>query len=146
MKLSFALIFSLILMLTSNVLAAQQEIKTWKSIDDQTNKAKSLVRIYIRKGILNGKVTKLFDKSYGNAPICTPCTDDRKDKPVIGMTVLRNFKLDRTEGWWKGGTVLDPENGNIYNAQLRVIENGKKLELRGYWGPFYRTQIWLTHK
>jgi uncharacterized protein (DUF2147 family) len=38
---------------------------------------------------------------------------------------------------------LDPENGKEYTVKMMPKEGGKKLLVRGYIGPFYRTQTWL---
>ena len=70
--------------------------------------------------------------------------DRRKDKPVLGMTIIRNIKASADDkGIWDGGDVLDPNNGKVYRARLKPVDGGKKLEMRGYIGPFYRTQVWL---
>jgi uncharacterized protein (DUF2147 family) len=45
--------------------------------------------------------------------------------------------------WGGGGRILDPENGKEYTVKMRPQEGGKKLQVRGYIGPFYRTQTWL---
>jgi len=44
---------------------------------------------------------------------------------------------------WDGGKILDPENGKEYRASLTPIEGGKRLEVRGFLGPFWRTQTWV---
>ena len=114
----------------------------WKTIDDDGKTEKSLVRIVDAAGVLSGKVEKIFDASKQNA-VCEKCTDERKDKPVIGMTILRNLREGDEKGVWEGGEILDPNNGKTYKTRLKPIEGGKKLEMRGYIGPFYRTQVWV---
>ena len=41
---------------------------------------------------------------------------------------------------YKGGTILDPEDGKVYKAEVWV-EDGK-LKVRGYIGFLYKTQTW----
>jgi uncharacterized protein (DUF2147 family) len=60
------------------------------------------------------------------------------------MTIIRNIKASADDkGIWDGGDILDPNNGKVYKARLKPVDGGKKLEMRGYIGPFYRTQVWL---
>jgi uncharacterized protein (DUF2147 family) len=116
----------------------------WKTIDDDTKQEKSLVRIVDNGGVLSGRIEKLLDPSAKPDAVCDKCTDERKDKPIVGMTILRNLKNSADDKeWWDGGDVTDPNNGKVYKARLRTIEGGKKLQMRGYIGPFYRTQTWI---
>jgi len=116
----------------------------WKTIDDATGKEKSLVRIVETGGVYSGKIEKLLDPSSPQDATCKDCKDDRKDKPVLGMTIIRNVKAhadDKTV--FDGGDILDPNNGKVYRVRLRPFDDGRKLEVRGYLGPFYRNQTWL---
>jgi uncharacterized protein (DUF2147 family) len=116
----------------------------WKVFDDDTGQATSLVRIADSGGVLSGRVERLLDPSMRNVR-CDKCTDERKDKPVLGMTILRNVK--RTgDGVWEDGDILDPDNGKVYRVRLKPLDGGKKLEVRGYLGPFYRNQRWLREE
>ena len=116
----------------------------WKTIDDATGKEKSLVRIVETGGVYSGKIEKLLDPSSPQDATCKDCKDERKDKPVLGMTIIRNVKAhadDKTV--FDGGDILDPNNGKVYRVRLKPFDDGKKLEVRGYLGPFYRNQTWL---
>jgi len=117
----------------------------WKTIDDETKQEKSLVRITETGGVYSGKIEKLSDPTKANA-VCEKCTDERKDKPVVGMVILRNIREDKDDkGVFEGGDILDPNNGKVYKAKLKPIDGGKKLEMRGYIGApmFGRTQTWI---
>ncbi len=134
------------LALAGAVSAAQAQsspVGLWKTIDDDGKTEKSLVRISDAGGVLSGKIEKIFDPSKVDSK-CDKCTDERKDKPVVGMTILRNAKQDAEDKEaWTGGEILDPNNGKTYKTRLKPVEGGKKLEMRGYIGPFYRTQTWV---
>jgi len=122
--------------------AQSTPVGLWKTIDDDGKTEKSLVRISETAGVLSGKIEKIFDASKQEST-CDKCTDERKDKPVLGMTILRNLKQDAEDkDAWTGGEVLDPNNGKTYRARLKPIDGGKALQMRGYLGPFYRTQVW----
>ncbi len=113
----------------------------WKSIDDKTGEAKSIIEITERDGKVYGKIIKIFPKDPKRTdPVCDKCpTDDnRYNKKVIGMEIMRDMKKDGDE--YAGGTILDPEVGKIYRCKIWV--EGNELKVRGYLGPFYRTQSW----
>jgi uncharacterized protein (DUF2147 family) len=113
----------------------------WRNIDDKTGEAKAEIRIAATaSGLLNGKIEKAL--TQGSEPNCSVCTDDRKDKPKVGMEIIRGAKKSATEAVWEGGKILDPENGKEYTLKMTPLDGGKQLQIRGYIGPFYRTQIW----
>ncbi len=116
----------------------------WKTIDDDTKKEKSLVRIVETGGVYSGKVEKLLDPDAPKDPVCKDCSDERKDKPITGLTIIRNVKQSADDkAVFDGGDILDPNNGKVYRLRLKPVDGGRKLEVRGYLGPFYRTQTWL---
>ena len=123
--------------------AQNTPVGLWKTIDDDGKTEKSLVRITDGGGTLTGKIEKIFDAAKQDSK-CDKCSDERKDKLVLGMIILRNLKLDADDNEaWSGGEILDPNNGKTYKARLKPIEGGKQLQMRGYMGPFFRTQVWL---
>lgn len=112
----------------------------WTTIDDRSGKVRSEVRIYERDGALHGRIEKII--LPGKHERCVACTDERRDQPALGLVIIRNMKSDGDA--WSGGDVLDPENGKVYTATLRLEDEGKVLKLRGYVGlpMFGRTQTW----
>ncbi len=116
----------------------------WKTIDDETKQPKSLVRIVEQDGALVGRVERVLT---GRADaVCERCTDERKDQPVQGMTIIRGMKPEG--GAWEGGNILDPNNGKVYRSRMTLLEAGSKLEVRGYIGAplFGRSQVWLREE
>ncbi|MCA3179225.1 MAG: DUF2147 domain-containing protein [Burkholderiaceae bacterium] len=116
----------------------------WKSIDDETKKPKALIRIVEQGGQLVGRIEKILtDKPDA---LCEACTDERKGKPVQGMTILTGLKKDGEE--WTGGEILDPNNGKVYKAKAKLADGGRKLDLRGFIGIALvgRTQTWLREQ
>jgi len=128
---------------TSTIAMAQMSpVGLWKTIDDDGKTEKSLVRISDSGGVLSGTIEKIFDASKQDAK-CDKCTDDRKDKPVQGMTIIRNARQDADDKTvWTGGEILDPNNGKTYKTRLKPVDGGKTMEMRGYIGFLYRTQVW----
>ncbi len=124
--------------------AQMSPVGLWKTIDDDSKKEKSLVRIKEANGVYSGTIEKLLDPTSKPDAVCDKCTDERKDKPVLGMTILRNLKQSADDkAVYDGGDIVDPNNGKVYRTRLKPVEDGKKLEMRGYIGPFYRTQVWI---
>ena len=116
----------------------------WKTIDDDGKTEKSLIRITESGGVLTGKLEKLLDPTAKPDAVCDKCSDERKDQPVLGMVILRNARQDTDEkDTWTGGEILDPNNGKTYKVRLTPTDGGHKLEVRGFIGPFYRTQVWI---
>jgi uncharacterized protein (DUF2147 family) len=116
----------------------------WKNIDDETKKPKALIRILEQGGTLVGRIEKvLTDKPDA---VCEACTDERKGKPVQGMTILTGLKKDGDE--WTGGEILDPNNGKVYRAKVRLADAGRKLDVRGFIGIALvgRTQTWVREQ
>ena len=127
-------------------LAQSTPVGVWKTIDDATGKEKSLVRISETGGVVTGRIEKLLDPATPADAVCKECTDERKDKPVLGMTIIRDVRPDESDkGLWGGGDILDPNNGKVYKVRLRPTDGGAKLEVRGYIGAplFGRTQTWI---
>jgi uncharacterized protein (DUF2147 family) len=121
--------------------AESSPVGKWKTFDDKTGQAKSIVQISEREGKLQGKVLELINPPEPN-PRCEDCPGDSKDKPIIGLTILWDMKKAGAE--WKGGKIMDPENGKVYKCLLRLKEGGKKLEVRGFIGfsALGRSQTW----
>ena len=132
---------------TASVLAMAQATPAglWKTIDDDGKTEKSSVRIVINGGVLTGKVEHITDPAKADEK-CVKCDDDRKDKPIVGMVIINDVKQDAEESnVWAGGLILDPAKGSTYKVRLKLIDGGKKLEVRGYIGSpmFGRTQTWV---
>jgi uncharacterized protein (DUF2147 family) len=114
---------------------------TWRTVDEKSGKVVSEVQLYDQGGKLFGKITRLTEPTneQGKPKACTKCQGDDKDKPIVGLVILKDLSLSGDR--YKGGTITDPEDGKIYKSELWV-EDGK-LKVRGYLGIFYRTQTWL---
>ncbi|MDO8651146.1 MAG: DUF2147 domain-containing protein [Undibacterium sp.] len=146
---SFSALITVLLSLSIAPLVHAQDSAAglWKSIDDKTGKPKSLIRITETAGELQGKIEKLFrDPDTEQNPKCDKCEGANKAQPIIGMTILFGLKKDGDE--YNGGKILDPENGKLYSSKLSLIENNKKLNVRGYIGvPLLgRSQTWVREQ
>ena len=115
----------------------------WRNIDDKTGEAKAEIRIVEAGGALNGNIVKRLAKDAKPNAVCEECSDDRKGKPMDGLEIIRGARKAADKDVWEGGKILDPENGREYTLRLTPQEGGKKLDVRGSFGPFGRTQTWV---
>lgn len=115
----------------------------WITIDDETGLKKSVVELYKKDAKMYGKIVYIYPHGKdGPHSICDHCTGSLKNKPVMGMQILKNMTWDGSE--WAGGTILDPKNGKVYDAKIWINpDNYNQLNVRGYIGPFFRTQTWI---
>lgn len=122
---------------------AQSVTGKWKTIDDETGKAKSIVEISERDGKMYGKVVEILtDKKDAK---CDKCPGSDKGKPIKGLTIIKGLKKDGSE--YSGGTITDPSSGKEYKCVIKL--NGtEKLDVRGYIGiqALGRTQTWVRVK
>tara|TARA_Y100001972_G_scaffold129302_1_gene196385 strand:- start:752 stop:1930 length:1179 start_codon:yes stop_codon:yes gene_type:complete len=116
----------------------------WETIDERYQMVKAHVRLQVKHDELVGTVEKLFLLPHeGNYPVCVECEGYLKDKPVVGLKFMYGFQ--ENGGNWNNGPILDPANGTVYWAKF-WMENDDTLMIRGYLGPFYRTQKWKRYK
>lgn len=115
----------------------------WKTIDDESGKAKSIVEISKAGDEYEGRVIQLF-RAPGEEqnPKCDKCKDDLKDHPILGLKILS--KLKKRSSDWGNGNILDPNNGKTYDVKMELIEGGTRLKVRGFMGfsLLGRTQTW----
>jgi uncharacterized protein (DUF2147 family) len=133
---------ALLMSFLSVTLFAQSVTGIWKTIDDETNKQKSHVEIFIKGGKLYGKVLKTFDDD-GVTPtdkLCDECKDELYNKRIIGMEIINGLTRDGQEWHGKKG-ILDPGNGKFYNVKV-WLEDANTLTVRGSIGPIGRKQTW----
>ncbi len=126
-----------------SAMAQSTPVGLWRSFDEKTGEAKAEVRVVEAGGVLSGKIEKRLLKTARPEDVCTECSDDRKGQPLLGLEIIRGAKKAEGREVWEGGKILDPENGRNYTLKMTPVEDGKKLEVRGSFGPFGRTQTWV---
>ncbi len=103
----------------------------WQKVED--GKSVGWFVFVERDGVFEGAIAKIFPTPGDDPnPRCTKCQDDRKDLPIVGMSLVRGMK--RLGLKYEGGNIVDPRDGKIYNAIMSVSPDGRKLTLRGYLG------------
>jgi uncharacterized protein (DUF2147 family) len=127
---------------TSAAMAQMTPVGLWQTIDDKDGTPKSEIRILDTAGVVSGKIERDLNPKAKPMDKCIECKDDRKDQPIVGLELIRGLKKADGKDLWEGGTIVEPSTGKVYRMTMTPIEGGKKIEMRGYIGPFYRTQIW----
>lgn len=136
--------------LMATITMAQSPIGKWKTVDDETEKVRSVVEIYEKDGKLFGKILELRNRTTDEDPdpVCDDCAknDPRYNQRVVGMVFLTDLKKE-SDKQWEGGKILDPKNGSVYSCYIRLI-GSDKLRVRGYLGLSLigRTQFWYRLK
>jgi uncharacterized protein (DUF2147 family) len=146
--LRLTLVAGLLLAAGSAIAATDSPVGNWRTIDDETGQAKSIVQITDSNGELQAHVVKLLNRSPediardGVVALCKKCSGARKDKPIEGLNIMWGVRKD--DDVWDGGKILDPKSGKVYKVKLTLKDGGQKLDVHGYIGfaLLGRSQIW----
>src|SRR5919109_3476045 len=104
----------------------------WQTVNE-SGQREALVRITEVDGELRGYVVTIFSPPAPSAkPLCEECPGELKNKPVVGLQILSGMRWDGER--YSGGEILDPDNGRLYRCTLRLVDNGRQLEVRGFIG------------
>lgn len=145
-KTRISLLISMMLLFAGSSVFSQSITGKWRTIDDETNKQKSIVEIFIKGGKMYGKILQTWDDD-GVTPtdkLCDECKDELYNKRIIGMQIING--LERDGDVWKGKKgILDPGNGKFYNVKI-WLEDRDQLIVRGSIGPIGRKQYWYRVK
>jgi uncharacterized protein (DUF2147 family) len=133
----------LLLVFAGPAFAQATPVGLWRNIDDKTGEAKAEIRVVENAGVLSGRIERRLVKDAKPDAVCEECKDDRKNKPMDGLEIIRGAKKAEGKDVWEGGKILDPENGREYTLRLTPQDGGRKLDVRGSFGPFGRTQTWV---
>lgn len=128
-----------------SAMAQMSPVGLWKTISDTDGTVTSEVRIIEAAGTVTGKIERNLGPQAKPEDTCTECKDERKDQPIVGMEIIRAAKKVDGKDVWEGGNILDPNNGKVYKLKMTPIEDGKKLQVRGFIGfaLLGRTQTWI---
>src|SRR5674476_1068682 len=107
--------------------AQMTPVGSWHTIDDKTGEIKSLVVITESNGVLSGHVDKLLRKDADQKAVCDKCTDDRKDKPMLGLEIIRAARKAEGKDVWEGGNIVDPDNGTAVSYTHLTLPTNREV-------------------
>jgi uncharacterized protein (DUF2147 family) len=131
------------LFFVSAAFAQSSPVGLWRSIDDKSGEPKAEIRISEAGGALSGRIEKRLARTPSPMPSAKNARTSARASRSRGLEILRGLKKAEGKDVWGDGKILDPENGREYTARATPIEGGKRLEVRGSFGPFGRTQTWV---
>jgi hypothetical protein len=126
---------------------AAQEVSPagrWQTYDDKTGDLESIVVITEANGMLTGHIEKIYSPpAPSESPLCEVCSGALKNKPVVGMRIM--WEMKKNGGEYTGGRLFHPREGKTYRGKVRLVDGGRKLEVRGFIGfsLLGRTQTWV---
>jgi uncharacterized protein (DUF2147 family) len=116
----------------------------WQQIDDRTGKSQGWFLISERNGVYEGKIAKMFSQPGDPPnPVCDRCEGEQRGAPWLGLTIITNMKRQGLK--YEDGRILDPRDGQVYRALMRLSPDGQTLTVRGYLGVALlgRDQTWV---
>jgi uncharacterized protein (DUF2147 family) len=130
-------------LISQNSYAEDSPVGIWTTIDDATHQARAAIQIVEKDHTLSGTLIDLRNPADRDK-ICTKCEGDQKDRPLLGIKILSGLRKTG-ENEWSDGTILDPANGKIYDAKIKVSDGGNEMTVRGFLGfsLIGRTQTWI---
>ncbi|MFN4027119.1 MULTISPECIES: DUF2147 domain-containing protein [Flavobacterium] len=123
---------------------SQTILGKWTTIDDETGNKKAVVEVFEEQGKFFGKIIEILEPEKRKQK-CTKCEGADKDKPILGLTIIKGLTKNGTS--YEGGAITDPKNGKTYRCKIS-LEGKDKLIVRGYLGIslFGRSQTWIRQK
>jgi len=134
-------LITLCLFLGTMLSAQKDAVGIWQAVDDNDGKVSSLIEIKEVDGKLSGVIKEIYKESPSS--LCEKCEGDKKNQPVLGMEIIWDMKKKGDS--WKGGRILDPENGKTYKCKMSISKDDEDvLEVRGFIGlaVIGRSQYW----
>jgi uncharacterized protein (DUF2147 family) len=123
--------------------AEPSAVGLWEQVDEKSGKPESWFKITERNGAYEGNIVKIFFKPGEDENwVCDKCEGAERGRPVLGLALIKG--MQRSGSSYENGTIMDPRDGSVYRALMKLSPDGQKLEVRGYLGIslFGRSQVW----
>jgi uncharacterized protein (DUF2147 family) len=123
--------------------AEPSAVGLWEQVDEKSGKPESWFKITERNGAYEGNIVKIFFKPGEDENwVCDKCEGSERGKPVLGLALIKG--MQRSGSSYENGTIMDPRDGSVYRALMKLSPDGQKLEVRGFLGIslFGRSQVW----
>ena len=112
----------------------------WKTLDDESGKAMTITEVYEAK---NGTLAAKITENLGLPATCGECSGQYKGKPYVGIVTLWNLKAQKDGSWGEGNGYKPSEDRSFKAKSVKLIDGGKKLEVKGCVAFICRTATWV---
>lgn len=119
-------LFLILMFISSSLFAGDSwPIGKWNMLDDFTELPEAIIQISaLKTGGFEGKIIEVFPSPDDDpVDVCKPCLGADKNKPMIGLAVFKQLKLNAKKELV--GKVLDPDSGKIYKCELKSLPNNR---------------------
>ncbi len=119
-------LFLILMFISSSLFAGDSwPIGKWNMLDDFTELPEAIIQISaLKTGGFEGKIIEVFPSPDDDpVDVCKPCLGADKNKPIIGLAVFKQLKLNAKKELV--GKVLDPDSGKIYKCELKSLPNNR---------------------
>lgn len=115
----------------------------WQQVDEN-GKSQGWFLIAERNGVYEGRIAKMMMQPGDPPnPTCDRCEGEQRGAPWLGLTIITNMQRQGLK--YENGRILDPRDGQVYRALMRLSPDGQTLTVRGYLGVSLlgRNQTWV---
>ena len=127
------------------IFADDDVVGFWKTIDDKTHKAQSIVAIYPYQGKIYGRMIATLDENEKVFDTLNNPKEHAKgvegDPFFVGLDMIWNLQKQKDSQQYAGGKIMDPDAGKIYTAEMWMQDG--KLIVRGEILVFGKNQEWV---
>ena len=129
--------------------AARAYLGEWRTIDDETGEAKSIVQVYEQGGRVFGRIARILPTAANpsGSSICSTCDEDSPyhGREIAGLVIIRDMEWNASNNKFEDGRILNPQDGKDYHAWMELLPNNR-LKVKGFIriGPIRvgKEQIW----
>ena len=141
------LLATLVSVVFSGNVFAEDISGTWQQIDDKSGAAKAIIKIHKEaNNNFTAKIIKVTPRpGYSPRETCNNCPAPYTNQPILGMEIIKGLKHVEGTNNYEKGRVIDPLAGKVYDAKIKMNATGKRLTLRAYMGvsTLGRSQTWI---
>jgi len=99
------------------------------------------VEIFKRNGKYFGKIIALNGYENGRTTDIKNPDKSKRNRPLIGMVLIKDLEYDQKENQWVDGNMYGPEKGMVLNLEVTEIRKNE-IVVVGSKYFFWKTLVW----